>query len=66
MPPNVATSGFLFAPRLMLTCVHFRGPCGVSIVARYLWAIFVTVEPYLPASVFSSEVAITQCSRSSR
>ena len=40
----------------MLTCRHLRGPCGVSIVAAYLRAIFDTDESCLPASVLSSEV----------
>ena len=66
IPPKVATSGFLPSPRSTLTCRHLRGPCGVSIVAPYLRAIFDTDESYLPASVFSSEVTMTQCSRSSR
>ena len=61
-----STNGVLPSPRSTTTCMHARGPCGVWIVAAYLRAIFVTVESCLPASVLSSEVSITQRSRSSR
>jgi hypothetical protein len=53
-------------PRSILTCMHLYGPWGVWMVAAYLRAIFDTEESYLPASVFSSEVTMTQCSRFSR
>jgi len=43
MPPNRATSGFL-PLRTTLAWKHLRGPCGVSMVAWCLRAIFVTVE----------------------
>jgi hypothetical protein len=48
MPPNVATNGFLPSPRWTLVWMHFRGPCGVSIVAWYFLAIFETDEPVFP------------------
>src|ERR1035437_5870882 len=55
IPPNRATSGFL--PSLStVTCRHVLRPCGVSILALYLAAIFRPVEWYLHASVLSSEV----------
>jgi len=66
MPPNRATSGFLPSPRSTLTCMHLRGPYGVWMVDWYFRAIFVTDESHLPASVFRSEVTMTQCSRLSR
>jgi hypothetical protein len=66
MPPNVATNGCFPSPRSTTACMHARGPCGVSIVAAYLRATFVTVESCLRASVLSSEVSVTQRSRSSR
>jgi hypothetical protein len=46
--------------------MHLRGPCGVSMVAAYLPAIFDTDESYLPANVLSIEVSITECSRLNR
>ena len=52
MPPNRATSGFLpaaFDPGFEA----LRGPCGVSMVALYLRAIFDTDERCLPARVLS-------------
>ena len=51
---------FLALARSMLCWKQVRGPCGVSMVALYLRAIFVTVESCLPASVFSIEVSMTQ------
>ena len=52
--------------RSTLASKHVRGPCGVSILALYLAAIFDTVEWCLPARVLSIEVSMTQCSRFSR
>ena len=62
MPPNLATSGFLPA-RSTLAWKQVRGPCGVSILALYLRAIFETVEPCLAASVLSMQVDATHSSR---
>ncbi|MEN3263935.1 MAG: hypothetical protein V7646_829 [Pseudonocardia sp.] len=62
MPPNRATSGYL-PLRSTLASRHLRSPCGVSMVALYLRAIFDTDERCLFASVLSSEVSMTQCSR---
>lgn len=62
MPPNRATSGFL-PLRSTLASIHLRGPCGVSMTALNLRAIFDTVERCLFARVLSSEVSMTQCSR---
>ena len=66
IPPNVATSGLRPSARSTRTCMHLRGPCGVSIVAACLRAIFETDEPFFQASVLSSEVDVSQCSRFSR
>lgn len=46
--------------------MHLRGPTGVSIVALCFLAMADTVERCLPASVLSSDVSMTQCSRSRR
>ena len=62
IPPKRATSGFLPPSRSTVTCRHARGPSGVSIVALYVRAIFMTGERCLLASVFSREVSMTQWS----
>src|SRR6266511_3215390 len=58
MPPNVAVNGFR-PGRVIVACTHMRGPYGVGTVAVYRAAICDTVESYLQARVFSSEVTMT-------
>jgi hypothetical protein len=66
IPPNVATTGFLPGPRLMLTWMHLRGPSGVPTAALYFRAIFDMVERCLFARESSSDDCMTQWSLFSR
>ena len=58
-PAEPWTSGFL-PLRSTLAWKQLRGPCGVSMVALYFRAIFVTVERCFAARVLSIEVSMAQ------
>ena len=65
IPPNRATRSGL-PSRWILASKQVRSPCGVSMVAWYLAAIFDTVDWCLAARVFSIDVSAYHRSALSR